>query len=96
MEKKNEKKIISELTNQKYKYGFVSKIDSDTIEKGLNEDIIRTISNKKHEPRWMLEKRLAAFKILKTMRPPKWANLNFDEIDLQKIIYYSAPKKKFS
>ncbi len=94
MEKKNEKKIISELTNQKYKYGFVSKIDSDTIEKGLNEDIIRTISNKKHEPRWMLEKRLAAFKILKTMRPPKWANLNFDEIDLQKIIYYSAPKKK--
>jgi Fe-S cluster assembly protein SufB len=96
MEKKDEKKIIAEVTNQKYKYGFVSKIDSDTIEKGLSEDTIRIISKKKHEPKWMLEKRLAALKVLKDMPPPKWANLKFDEIDLQNIIYYSAPKKKAS
>ncbi|MBF24990.1 MAG: Fe-S cluster assembly protein SufB [Flavobacteriales bacterium] len=96
MEKKDEKKIIAEITEQSYKYGFVSKLDSDTIDKGLNEDTIKLISQKKGEPEWMLEKRLNAFKLLKTMKPPNWANLKFDEIDLQNIIYYSAPKKKAS
>ena len=96
MEKKDEKKIIAEITEQSYKYGFVSKLDSDTIDKGLNEHTIKLISQKKEEPKWMLEKRLSAFKLLKTMTPPKWANLKFDEIDLQNIIYYSAPKKKAS
>ncbi len=96
MEKKSEKEIISEITQSNYKYGFVSNFDSDTIEKGLSEDVIRLISNKKNEPKWMLEKRLEAFKLLKTMPPPKWANLKFNDVDLQNIIYYSAPKKKAS
>ena len=96
MEKKDEKEIIKEFTEKGYKYGFVSNLDSDTISKGLNEDVIRLISKKKQEPTWMLQKRLAAFKILQDMNPPKWAKLKFKEIDLQKIIYYSAPKQKVS
>ena len=96
MEKKDEKEIIKEFTKKGYKYGFVSNLDSDTISKGLNEDVIRLISKKKQEPTWMLQKRLAAFKILQDMNPPKWAKLKFKEIDLQKIIYYSAPKQKIS
>ena len=96
MEKKDEKQIIKEITEQSYKYGFVSKLESDTIQKGLNEKIIKIISQKKEEPEWMLEKRLNAFKLLKTMTPPKWANIKFDTINLQDIIYYSAPKKKAS
>ena len=71
MEKKDEKEIIKEFTEKGYKYGFVSNLDSDTISKGLNEDVIRLISKKKQEPTWMLQKRLAAFKILQDMNPPK-------------------------
>ena len=91
-----EKKIINEVTSQKYKYGFVSKLASDTIEKGLDRDVIKTISSKKNEPGWMLEKRLEAFDVLKKLKQPKWAKLKLEEIDLQNIIYYSAPKKKAS
>tara|TARA_B100001250_G_scaffold326922_1_gene291034 strand:- start:9851 stop:11299 length:1449 start_codon:yes stop_codon:yes gene_type:complete len=91
-----DKKIISELTNKKYPYGFVSNLDSDTISKGLNEDTVRLISRKKNEPKWMLKKRLESLEIFRKMTPPKWANLKFEEINLQEIIYYSAPKKKAS
>ena len=91
-----DKKIITELTNKKYPYGFVSNLDSDTISKGLNEDTVRLISRKKNEPKWMLQKRLESLEVLRKMTPPKWANLKFEEIDLQEIIYYSAPKKKAS
>ena len=91
-----DKKIISELTNKKYPYGFVSNLDSDTISKGLSEDTVRLISRKKNEPKWMLEKRLESLEVLRKMTPPKWANLKFEEINLQESIYYSAPKKKAS
>ena len=94
MERNNENKIISEVTTSEYKYGFVSNFDSDTIDEGLSENVIRTISSKKNEPSWMLEKRLQAFEILKTMPQPRWANIKYDEINLQKIKYYSAPTKK--
>ena len=94
MERNNENKIISEVTTSEYKYGFVSNFDSDTIDEGLSENVIRTISSKKNEPPWMLEKRLQAFEILKTMPQPRWANIKYDEINLQKIKYYSAPTKK--
>ena len=94
MERNNENKIISEVTTSEYKYGFVSDFDSDTIDEGLSENVIRTISSKKNEPPWMLEKRLQAFEILKTMPQPRWANIKYDEINLQKIKYYSAPTKK--
>tara|TARA_B100000579_G_scaffold349814_1_gene303442 strand:+ start:29641 stop:31089 length:1449 start_codon:yes stop_codon:yes gene_type:complete len=96
MGKQKDKEIIGKLTSKKYPYGFVSDFDSDTIGKGLNEDTIRLISKKKNEPKWMLEKRLAALETLFKMAPPKWANLKFQEINLQDIIYYSAPKKKAS
>ena len=94
MKRNNENKIISEVTTSEYKYGFVSNFDSDTIDEGLSENIIKTISSKKNEPSWMLEKRLQAYEILKTMPQPKWANIKYDEINLQKIKYYSAPTKK--
>ncbi len=96
MAESNDKKIINELTNKKYPYGFVSNLDSDTISKGLNEDTVRLISQKKNEPKWMLDKRLESLDVLKNMTPPKWSNLKFEEINLQDIIYYSAPKKKAS
>ncbi len=92
----DEKKIIKDVTERKYKYGFVSKLQSDTIEKGLNEDVIKIISKKKKEPLWMLEKRLKAFDVLKKLKQPKWAKLDLKELNLQDIIYYSAPKKKAS
>ena len=96
MGKGKDKEIIGELTSKKYPYGFVSDFDSDTIGKGLNEDVVRLISRKKNEPKWMLERRLEALEILRKMTPPKWANLKFQDINLQDIIYYSAPKKKAS
>ena len=94
MERNNENKIISEVTTSEYKYGFVSDFDSDTIDEGLSENVIRTISSKKNEPSWMLEKRLRAYELLKTMPQPRWANIKYDEINLQNIKYYSAPTKK--
>ena len=96
MGKEKDKEIIGELTSKKYPYGFVSDFDSDTIGKGLNEDVVRLISRKKNEPKWMLERRLEALEILRKMTPPRWANLKFQDINLQDIIYYSAPKKKAS
>ena len=94
MERNNENKIISEVTTSEYKYGFVSDFDSDTIDEGLSENVIKTISSKKNEPPWMLEKRLQAYELLKTMPQPRWANIKYDEINLQNIKYYSAPTKK--
>ena len=75
-----------------YKYGFVTDIESETIPRGLNEDIVRIISNKKNEPKWMLEWRLKAFHRLKSMKIPKWAKVEFEDIDLQSLYYYSSPK----
>tara|TARA_Y100001968_G_scaffold333117_1_gene394227 strand:- start:486 stop:1934 length:1449 start_codon:yes stop_codon:yes gene_type:complete len=96
MRKQEEKKILANATQSKYKYGFVSDLPADTISKGLNKDVIKTISEKKNEPEWMLKKRLQAFDVLQTLKQPDWAKLNFKKVDLQEIIYYSAPKKKAS
>ena len=85
-------KEIDSFADQSYKYGFETKIDSDRPEKGLNENIIKFISNKKNEPQWMLDWRLKSFKKWKTMKDPTWANINFPKIDYQDIYYYSAPK----
>lgn len=89
-----EDKILQEVTNSEYKYGFVTDIESDTIGKGLNEDVIRLISTKKNEPEWLLEWRLDAFKKFKKMTEPEWANVTYKKPDLQSISYYSAPKPK--
>ena len=77
---------------EKYKYGFVTDIESEKIPKGLNEGVIRTISKKKDEPEWMLEWRLKAFERLQHMSPPKRVKAKFDDIDFQDIYYYSSPK----
>ena len=85
---------IETQVTQPYKYGFVTDIDADQIPPGLNEDIIRLISTKKEEPDWLLEWRLKAYRRWTEMREPNWANVKFDPIDYQSIVYYSAPKSK--
>jgi len=85
---------LENLVNQPYKYGFSTSIETETIEKGLNEDIIRLISLKKQEPDFMLQFRLQAFEKWKKMNEPEWAYLNYTKTDYQDIRYYSAPKKK--
>lgn len=86
--------IIEDITNSEYKYGFVTDIETDTIAKGLSEDVIRFISKTKNEPQWLLEFRLNAYKKWLTMTMPTWAHLEISEIDFQSIIYFAAPKKK--
>ena len=82
---------ISSLSD--YKYGWSTDIETDTVPKGLNEDIIKLISSKKNEPQWMLDWRLKAYKIWLTMEEPSWSHITFPEkIDYQDLYYYSAPK----
>ncbi len=85
-------KLINEVVNQQYPYGFVTQIESDSMPPGLNEDVIRQISARKNEPAFMLEWRLNAYKHWLTLTPPAWAHVHFPPIDYQDIIYYSAPK----
>ncbi|MGH9901102.1 MAG: LAGLIDADG family homing endonuclease, partial [Pyrinomonadaceae bacterium] len=86
---------IELLANKEYKYGFVTDIESDVIPKGLTEDTLRLISEKKNEPDWMLEFRLKAYRHWLTMKEPKhWPNISYPSVDYQDIIYYSAPKQK--
>jgi Fe-S cluster assembly protein SufB len=87
-------KIIDEVTQSDYKYGFVTDIETETAKKGLSEDTIRFISKKKNEPEFLLEYRLKAYKKWLTMEMPDWANLTIPKINYQDIIYYAAPKKK--
>ncbi len=89
-----EVKKIEELANQEYKYGFTTDIETDSLPKGLSEDIIRQISEIKDEPEFMLEWRLKAYRHWLTMKEPHWPNVKYAEIDYQEIIYYSAPKKQ--
>ncbi len=83
---------IESLVNKEYPYGFVTDVETDTIPRGLNEDVIRLISSKKNEPEFMLQWRLKAYRRWLTMKEPHWGNLHYDPIDYQDIIYYSAPK----
>lgn len=87
-------KILNDVTQGEYKYGFVTDIETDILEKGLNEDVIRLISAKKEEPEFMLEFRLEAYRKWKKMKMPNWAYLKVPPIDFQNISYYAAPKKK--
>ncbi len=92
----NSDDVIRDVTGSEYKYGFVSDIDSDIIERGLNEDVVRLISKKKGEPDWLLDFRLKAFRYWETLKMPTWAHLDIPPIDYQAISYYAAPKKKES
>lgn len=89
-----ENELAKDLENQEYKYGFYSEIESDRVPAGLNENIIRLISEKKNEPEWLLEYRLNAFKVWQQMEEPEWAHVKYEKPDFQKITYYAAPKSK--
>ncbi|MEK6756557.1 MAG: Fe-S cluster assembly protein SufB [Bacteroidota bacterium] len=91
-----ETNTIEQLANREYKWGFVTDIESETAPKGLSEDIIRFISAKKHEPEWLLEWRLKAYRHWLTMDEPRWPNVHYSPIDYQDMIYFSAPKQKKS
>jgi Fe-S cluster assembly protein SufB len=84
---------IEDLANREYKYGFSTELDADQLPPGLNEDIIRVISAKKHEPEFMLEWRLRAYRQWRKMVEPTWQNVSYSPIDYDSIVYYSAPKK---
>lgn len=88
-----EEELAKDLEGQEYKYGFVSDFQSETIPKGLNEDVVRQISAMKGEPEWMTEIRLEAFRNWQTMVEPEWAHLTYKKPDFQAISYYSAPKQ---
>jgi Fe-S cluster assembly protein SufB len=83
---------LDELVNREYRHGFVTDVESDTLARGLDEDVIRLISRKKDEPDFMLEWRLKAFRRWLTMTEPAWASVHHPPIDYQDIIYYSAPR----
>jgi Fe-S cluster assembly protein SufB len=85
---------VRRIDVDQYKYGFETIIESDKAPKGLNEDTVRFISEKKSEPAWMLEWRLEAYRRWLTMREPTWARVDYPKIDYQNYYYYSAPKKK--
>jgi Fe-S cluster assembly protein SufB len=85
---------IEQLATREYKYGFYTDIEAETIPKGLSEDVVRLISEKKGEPEWLLEWRLKAYRMWLTMKEPTWHNVKYDPINYQDIVYYSAPKKK--
>lgn len=88
-------KILEDVTQSEYKWGFISNIESEEAPKGLSEDIIRFISSKKNEPDWLLDYRLKSFKAWQKMTDePAWANVHYPKIDFQDIIYYSAPKPR--
>ena len=89
-----QEKILNEVTGSDYKFGFHTDIETDTIPKGLNEEVVRMISAKKEEPEWLTERRLKAYRHWLTMKMPGWAHLEIPEIDYQDIIYYAAPRRK--
>ncbi len=91
---KDSEATLREATSSEYKYGFTSDIDTDIVPPGLSEDVIRFISAKKHEPEWLLDFRLKAYRHWLTLRQPEWAHLKIPPIDFQGISYYAAPKPK--
>ncbi len=94
MQELNQDQILNELTTQDYQFGFTTDVETEVIEKGLSEDVIRLISSKKEEPEWLLEYRLKSLRYWLTIKQPEWAHLRIPEIDFQEIIYYADPTKK--
>ena len=89
-----EEELKKQLETKEYEYGFYTEIDSETFPVGLNEEIVKAISRKKNEPKWMTDWRLDAYSSWKSMPEPSWSNLKYDKPDFQDISYYSAPKNK--
>lgn len=91
---KTDAEVIGDVTSGDYKYGFTTDIETDIIPRGLNEDVVRLISQRKGEPQWLLDFRLKAFRHWLTLTPPRWAHLDIPDIDFQSISYYAAPRQK--
>ncbi|MFT5717013.1 MAG: Fe-S cluster assembly protein SufB [Oleiphilaceae bacterium] len=87
-------KAVKDLIKREYEHGFVTDIEADTFEPGLNEDVIRRISTKKKEPQWLLDWRLKAYEAWLEMDNPEWAHVHYPEIDFNDIAYFSAPKSQ--
>jgi len=87
-------KVITESINQDYKYGFVTDIEQEKIPPGLNEQVVKIISDKKNEPNWLYQWRLKAYRHWLKMTEPKWAKVGYPKINYDDISYFAAPKKK--
>ena len=94
MDINEEKELLRDITRKEYKEGFVTDVEQEFIPKGLNEDVVRMISERKGEPQWLLDFRLEAFRKWQGMKEPEWGHLDMPHIDYQDIIYYAAPKKE--
>ena len=90
-----EKQIINQTLEKKYEYGFTTDIEQETIAPGLDENVIKTISQKKDEPKWLLDWRLKAFNQWKKMNEPKWAKVNYPKIDYLSLIHISEPTRPY-
>lgn len=93
-QKSEKNQLVREVTEKKYEYGFTTDVQTEIIEKGLNEDVVRLISSKKGEPEWLLEFRLKAFRYWQTLEQPTWGHVNLPQIDYQAISYYADPTQK--
>ena len=91
---KDGNRLVRDVAEKKYEYGFTTDIDTEIIPVGLNEDVVRLISQKKEEPEWLLEFRLKAFRYWQTQRQPEWGHVHLPEIDYQAISYYADPRGK--
>lgn len=91
---KEKNSFVREVAEKKYEYGFTTDVQTEIIEKGLSEDVVRLISRKKEEPDWLLQFRLDAFRYWQKLEPPTWGHLQMPEIDFQDISYYADPTKK--
>jgi len=90
----SEQTTLQQVTENEYKYGFVTAVEADAIPKGLSEEVVRLISSIKNEPPFLLEWRLKAFRHWQKMKEPEWAHVHYPKIDYQEMVYYSAPKPK--
>jgi Fe-S cluster assembly protein SufB len=91
---KKDNEFVRQVADQKYEYGFTTDVETDVIPKGLNEDVVRLISQKKGEPEWLLNFRLEAYRYWKTLEMPTWGHVHVPEIDFQDISYYADPLAK--
>ena len=89
-----ENAFLKEVAEKKYEYGFETEVDTEILEKGLSEDVVRLISRKKGEPAWLLDFRLEAFRYWQSQKQPSWGHLTLPEIDYQAISYYADPTRK--
>ena len=94
MADREQNEYVRKIAEQKYAFGFTTDVATDIIEKGLNEEVVRLISQKKGEPQWLLDFRLEAFRYWQQMEQPTWGHVNLPPIDYQAISYYADPLAK--